>query len=120
MGWELAALHAGTGLAVLVAGYVFFLLGWLGGGDVKLVAAASVWLGPEGLAAFLTLTVFVGGLLCLAMLAWTVIKIEAELRGSMLHRWAGWLKPKVPYGYAIAAGALLAFRESWWGALPPV
>ena len=30
--------HIAAGLAVLVVGIVFFALGWLGGGDVKLIA----------------------------------------------------------------------------------
>lgn len=118
MAVEQVALHAGTGFAMLFIGYVVFSLGLLGGGDVKLLAGASLWIGPAGLLPLLTMAALAGGLLCLALMAWTAITMEAELRGSILHRWVGWLRPGVPYGYAIAAGALLAFRESWWGSLP--
>jgi prepilin peptidase CpaA len=119
MRWELIALHAGTALGLFILGYMLFSLQLLGGGDAKLLAAASLWMGPAGLFPFLTMTVLAGGLLSLVVMAWAVVRLEAELRGSLLHRWTGWLKPKVPYGYAIAAGALLAFQESWWGDLPP-
>ena len=34
-------------------------------------------------------------------------------RGSWAKKISG-LKPNVPYGYAIAIGAILAFPESWW------
>jgi Flp pilus assembly protein protease CpaA len=29
------------------------------------------------------------------------------------------MKPSVPYGYAIAAGALVAWPESWWARVVP-
>src|SRR4051812_30411883 len=38
-------LHAGVGAAALVAAMVMFALGWIGGGDAKLFAAAGLWLG---------------------------------------------------------------------------
>ena len=55
-GFPLAALALGlplsvigvnlaVGAAALVAGMVMFSLGWIGGGDAKLFAAAGLWLG---------------------------------------------------------------------------
>lgn len=117
MGAGQLALHAGTAFGMLALGFVFFSFGLFGGGDAKFLAAAALWLGPEGLVPFVVLTVLAGGLLSLAVMAWTAVSIDAELRGSQLIGRLGWLRPKVPYGYAIAAGALLALRESWWGAL---
>ena len=38
------------GAVALVAGFLLFLPGWLGGGDGKLVAALALWLGPQDLA----------------------------------------------------------------------
>ncbi len=38
------------GVAMLVAGFLLFLPGWLGGGDGKLAGALALWLGPQDLA----------------------------------------------------------------------
>lgn len=54
------------GAAGLAAGFVLHALGWLGGGDGKLLAAAALWLGPVDLgfgllaAAALLLALWVG------------------------------------------------------------
>src|ERR1700716_2159967 len=37
--------HAGAGGLVLAVTFVFFLRGWVGGGDAKLAAATALWLG---------------------------------------------------------------------------
>lgn len=116
MPWGTVGLHAGVGLGLLVAGFAAFSLGLLGGGDAKLLGAAGLWFGLTGLAQFLTMTVLAGGLLALAVMAWSLVTFDAELRDSRLLRRIGWLKPSVPYGYAIAAGAIAAFPQSWWGA----
>ena len=47
--------HAVTGLAVLIAGW--WMRSMIGGGTAKLLAAASLWMGPTGtLAGFLCVT----------------------------------------------------------------
>ena len=81
-------------------------------------AAVSLWFGPSGVVPFLFVTVLTGGILSVATLVWSAVAIDAELRDSILTRPLRWMKPEVPYGYAIAAGALLSFQESWWGGLP--
>src|ERR1700688_661636 len=37
--------HLGAGGLVLAITFVFFLRGWVGGGDAKLAAATALWLG---------------------------------------------------------------------------
>ena len=37
-------LQLGCAMAVLVIGFTFFALGWIGGGDAKLAAAITLWL----------------------------------------------------------------------------
>jgi prepilin peptidase CpaA len=105
-------MHVCAGLGLLIVGYALFLCGWLGGGDAKLLAAAGLWLGVSKLAAFLALTVFAGGILALAVLTWSLIVFDAEVKDSPLSRRVGWIKPTLPYGYAISAGALLAFSQT--------
>ena len=71
MGEPLPAIGLSLAVAagVLVLGIVMFALGWLGGGDAKLMAAASLWLGLGGLGPFVVFTGLAGGVLALALVA---------------------------------------------------
>ena len=62
-----AALLCGAG--ALVAGLVFHRLGWLGGGDGKLLGVMALWLGPWDLGLWLIGTAFLGLLMVLLALA---------------------------------------------------
>src|SRR5436309_15928752 len=59
---------AGCALAVFLVGAVFFARGWLGGGDVKLLAAATLWAGPAGTPQLLVATGLLGGVMTLFLL----------------------------------------------------
>ena len=107
-------LHVAVGFCLFAVGFALFAFGLFGGGDAKLLAAAGLWLGWPSLAQFLAMTVFAGGLLALAVAAWSFAKINSEIgEGSIFKRFAA-VKPNVPYGYAFAIGAILAFPQSWW------
>jgi prepilin peptidase CpaA len=88
--------------AVLLVGLLPFGMGLLGAGDVKLAAALSLWLGPDGLPEFFAVTAIAGGLLALVMLVQHGIAHGAEDSGAR----AG--APSVPYGVAIAIGGFWA------------
>jgi Flp pilus assembly protein protease CpaA len=70
MPWHEVLAHLGAGAGVLVAGIVLFALGWLGGGDAKLLAVASLWIGPALLLPFLCIVGVLGGGLALVILAY--------------------------------------------------
>ena len=53
--------HALVGAAALVVGVGLFALGWVGGGDAKLLGAAALWLGWPGVGPFLVATALAGG-----------------------------------------------------------
>jgi prepilin peptidase CpaA len=106
------ALHFGVGVAALAVGVALFALNLLGGGDAKLMAAASLWLGLDAALVFLLATAVAGGLFSLSLIL---------ARGSMSPLavagppWLGrLLEPKgdIPYGVAIAVGVLIAFPHS--------
>jgi prepilin peptidase CpaA len=115
MPWEMIGLHAAAGAAMLVAGYGLFALGLFGGGDAKLMAAASLWLGWTGLPAFIMVTALAGGILGLLVLLRAALVRKAAAAHS-----GGAAQLDVPYGAALAAGAIHAFGASWWmtAALP--
>lgn len=99
------AAHAGAGLFFLVLGILLFALGWMGGGDAKLIAAVALWLGPTPeLAQFLLLSAVAGGVLTLAVLL--ARRCLAPVTGqASLDRL---LSPQngVPYGVALAFAGL--------------
>jgi prepilin peptidase CpaA len=114
--WSLVGLAAGTlvvgdmALAVTCAVGVFFIgalafaAGALGGGDVKLLAAASLFAGSTFLLDFLTVVALVGGAMGLALLAGAPIGPETPAGDGATVR--ARLRSGLPYGPAIAAGGL--------------
>ena len=112
-GWHLAA-----GALLFVVGYVLFALGLFGGGDSKLMAAAGLWFGTAQTVPFLILTGLAGGILALTVAGWSVFMgfwhYYGTAEGSALDRQLKKVRPKLPYGVALAAGAILAFPQSWW------
>jgi len=106
------AIHFGIGLLALFCGAAMFAMKWIGGGDAKLMAAACLWLGLSAAGPFLLYTGVIGGAFCLILLG---------ARGHLAPylptgpQWmARLMEPKgdIPYGVAIALGALVAFPES--------
>ena len=104
--------HLGLGALGLVLGMIFFALRFMGGGDAKLIAAASLWLGWQGFIAFLIYTALAGGLLTLIIL---IARKSFSFAGPRLPPWLGrHLEPKgdIPYGIGICIGGLAAIWQS--------
>lgn len=106
--WQVAASHAGAGIAMLIAGWGLFAIRLLGGGDAKLFAATSLWMGWSGIINYLILFSIVGGVLALGLLLFRRVALPVKLAGAP---WIARLHDRnqgVPYGIALAAGAMLA------------
>jgi len=102
------AVHLAIGAAVLVANMLLFYLRLVGGGDAKLLAAAAVWVGYEQLMPFVVYVTVFGGALALVLLAFRRMPAAA----LPLPSWAIRLhnpSEGMPYGVAIAAGALAVY-----------
>jgi prepilin peptidase CpaA len=110
---SVVGLDLAVGAGALAAGVAMFALGWIGGGDAKLFAAAALWLGWPALPTYLAITGLAGGGLALLLLTLR----SAPLRPLVLAG-PGWFArlaepgESVPYGVAIAVGALAAFPAS--------
>ncbi len=106
----LIGLNLAVGLAGLVIGMGMFALGWIGGGDAKLFAAVSLWLGWPAVGPFLIGTTLAGGglAICLLMLRTQLARAHTPAMGQWAERLATPGQP-APYGVAIAIGALWAF-----------
>ena len=110
LGVEQILLHAACGLAMLAIGFALYAGKWIGGGDAKLFAAAALWFGWDDIASFAAIVAIAGGILALAVLG---------LRG-VWHRLPPFAAVRIdpqselPYGVALAAGALLVYPHSAW------
>ncbi len=106
-------LDLGVGVLALFAGMGMFAAGWIGGGDAKLFAVAGLWLGWSALANFLVITALAGGGLAVLLLNARSAYVRTHLAGA-----PGWLERlvtpggDVPYGVAIAVGALAAYPQT--------
>jgi prepilin peptidase CpaA len=100
--WPDAAIQVGIAAIVFAALAVTFYIGMMGGGDVKLAAALALWFSPASTVKFLVIMSLAGGLLTL------VILILHRLKPGTIKNSDGETgkKPEVPYGVAIAIGAL--------------
>lgn len=106
------ALHLTCALAVLAAGFACFALRWIGGGDAKLAAATTLWLGFGLTLPYLVYAAMAGGVLTLAILMLRRMPLTPFLAR---YRWLERLhdrKSGVPYGIALAAAGLMTYSSS--------
>jgi prepilin peptidase CpaA len=92
-------------LAVFAAGALAFRFGLLGGGDAKLLAAGTLWLGAASLGPFLLTTVLAGGILAVGFVIAQVARRAATADRAAFS---------LPYGIAIAAGGILTSTGALW------
>lgn len=106
------AMHVTCALVVLAVAFAFFALRWIGGGDAKLAAATTLWLGFGLTLPYLVYAALLGGALTLAILALRRLPLNPLLAR---FRWLERLhdrKTGVPYGIALAAAGLLTYSNS--------
>jgi prepilin peptidase CpaA len=101
-----------VGLVVFAAGLFLFVRGSMGGGDVKLLAAVSVWSGPHFLAAFAIVTGLTGALLAAFLLS-PLRRVMPRAPSDLLPgaEGAGLLRQPMPFGVAIAAGGMFVLVQ---------
>jgi prepilin peptidase CpaA len=105
-------MHLGAGAAVLVAGFICFARGWMGGGDAKLAAATALWFGFNHLFDYLIYASLFGGALTILLLQYRMLPLPRFLANQ---QWAARLHEKecgVPYGIALAAAGLCVYPET--------
>ena len=99
---------------VLLVAFIFFALGWMGGGDAKLAAVTALWFGADYTPAYLIYTALLGGALTLALLQFRMLALPACLPN---RSWIARLHSPgsgVPYGVAMALAALVVFPQTRW------
>lgn len=118
-------------MGVLALGLVLFFFKFMGAGDAKYLAVASLWVGPQGILYFIFIVSLIGGGLGVMYILltnhmarlsdWTWEKIQRGEERCPCLEWV-WIgsgggpekkvranieSRSVPYGVAIAAGAII-------------
>jgi prepilin peptidase CpaA len=107
-------LHVGAGAVVLAIAFFCFAMGWVGGGDAKIAAAAALWFGFAHLMNYLLYASLFGGALTLLLVQFRQWPLPYALAGQP---WLLRLHAKesgIPYGIALAIGALMIYPETEW------
>ena len=99
IGWQL-----GVALAAFAILAGLFALGWMGGGDVKLISALALWIKPLIFVRLLVIMAIIGGVLTLAFGCWHIVRRQRE-------------RLAIPYGIAIAAAGLWVLIDTYLPAL---
>ena len=106
------AMHVTCALVVLAVAFALFALRWIGGGDAKLAAATTLWLGFGLTLPYLVYAAMAGGILTLAILVLRRMPLTPFLAR---YRWLERLhdrKSGVPYGVALAIAGLMTYSSS--------
>lgn len=96
--WPDVATRIGVAALLFTVGAGLFVIGWMGGGDVKLLGALALWLPPNAVLFLLVAMSLGGGALTIAM--W--LRHRMQKNGKELE---------IPYGVAIAFGGLWLISE---------
>lgn len=113
-GLDLAVIgsHLLIGLIALALGFGCFAMKWIGGGDAKLFAATSIWLGWAGFSEYALFAAFLGGILTIALVLMRPLPLPARLTR---HRWIDRLhklEDGIPYGVALGAAGLIVYPKT--------
>ena len=107
-------LHLGAGATVLVVAFGCFAMGWVGGGDAKVAAGVALWFGFDHLLDYLVYASVLGGALTILLLLFRQWPLPSPL---FRQQWLSRLHDKqtgIPYGIALAIGALMVYPETEW------
>ncbi len=114
MGFYDILMHVAAGATVLTVAFACFAMGWIGGGDAKVAASAALWFGFGYLLNYLIYASLFGGALTLLLLQFRQWPLPYALVGQT---WLQRLHAKesgIPYGIALAIGALTIYPDTDW------
>jgi len=105
-------LHVACATAVLVVAFILFAMGQVGGGDAKLAAATTFWLGFGATLPYLVDASLIGGMLTLMILAARRFPLPNFLaRVDWIDRLHD-SKTRIPYGIALAIAGIFAYSDT--------
>ncbi len=105
--WPDMAIQFGVAFIVFAVFVGLFMIGGMGGGDVKMIGALALWVPPSLMLPMLTVMAIGGGLLSAVMLIDKLRRKSSE-------------PPEVPYGVAIAAAGLWFLHQHYLNQFPSI
>ena len=113
-GWQIGQsgwMGAWTALAGAAAGFavflIFYLMGGMGGGDVKLMAGFGALLGAGRLLEAALWTAGIGGIMALVAVGWKALRRSSQAAGTLSAEERE-REASIPYAPAIALGVWLS------------
>ncbi len=103
--------HVIAGVGMFGVTFVLFSLGMIGAGDSKLSSAFALWVGVPGLPAFLFYMAITGAVLAIVT---KILNKRVLVQNAREGSWVAKAQTGfsgVPYGIAIALGAIIAFYQ---------
>lgn len=116
----IAGLEIGRSVAVaagvLLLTFALFAAGLIGGGDAKLAAVTTLWLGADNAFAYLLLLLLLGGVLAVIVYFCRTLPLPERLANSVLiARLRGRAEgAELPYGVAITLAGLCVLPSTPW------
>ena len=106
--------HLAAGALVLAVTFALFAFRVLGGGDAKLAAAVSLWMGLPMVGEYVLVAALFGGLLGTVLITFRALPVPVGLASQS---WVARLhapKGDIPYGIALAAAAMVMYPHTVW------
>ncbi len=118
MSWGTIGLSVLIGIMMLMVGMVMFAFKWVGGGDAKMLAAASLWVAIDksgtmfGVLSYVVAAGIIGGVFALMLLSFRRMPLPATFAGLpwviRLHT----ASEGIPYGVALAGAGIWVFQST--------
>ena len=113
MEWAAYGWHFAAGAVVLAATFCLFALGGMGGGDAKLLAATTLWIGFRiELLQYMVYASLLGGALTLLVLYFRGSPLSTFTANNLFLRHFANEKAGIPYGVALGATGLLIYPST--------
>lgn len=109
-GWEVSGMHLLVAAITFIVTVGLFFAGAFGGGDAKFIPAVVLWVGPAGAMPFLLATALAGGVLTILVIVSKYVVPYYFTPGFGVATFTE--QRGIPYGVAIAVGALYAAPAS--------
>lgn len=115
-GWPLESIVFGMAAALIAffASVALFTLGWMGGGDGKLITVSVLWVGADQATDFVVHTALLGGLCALFLLVFRRLSLPSNWQDK------AWIvrlhapETGVPYAVAIGIAGLISLPQTPW------